>query len=174
MLDARFEIRDARFEMLVSRILDPAPYLNKENTIMTPFHLAIQVRDVAEARDFYGLKLGLPEGRSAEHWIDFNLFGHQLVVHLNPDLGKDGSVQNICNPVDKHSVPVPHFGVVLSLEDWHELSARVQTFITDFIIPPHIRFEGEPGEQATLFFADPSGNCLEFKGFANMDNLFAK
>lgn len=142
--------------------------------MITPFHLAIQVRDIAEARNFYGVKLGLPEGRSDEHWIDFNLFGHQLVVHLNPQLGKTGSVQNTANPVDAHSVPVPHFGVVLSLEAWEELSARVKTFISDFIVPPHTRFKGQAGEQATLFFADPSGNCLEFKGFANLDSLFEK
>jgi extradiol dioxygenase family protein len=144
------------------------------NTKMIPFHLAIQVRDIAEARDFYGAKLGLPEGRSDEHWIDFNLYGHQLVVHLNPHLGKTGSVQNITNPVDAHSVPVPHFGVVLSLEAWQEMSARVQTFISDFIVPPHTRFKGQAGEQSTLFFTDPSGNCLEFKGFANLESLFEK
>lgn len=141
---------------------------------MIPFHLAIQIRDIEEAREFYGTKLGLPEGRSSEHWIDFNLYGHQLVVHLNPLLGKTGSVHTMTNPVEEHNVPVPHFGVILSLDDWKKMSERIETFITEFIIPPHTRFKGLPGEQATLFFADPSGNCLEFKGFANLDKLFEK
>ena len=141
---------------------------------ITPFHLAIQVRDIDEARDFYANKMGFPMGRSSDHWIDFNMFGHQMVTHLNPDLGKHGKVNNLHNPVDAKSVPVPHFGVVLTMEDWKTLAARVPEFIDEFIIEPYIRFEGQPGEQATMFFSDPSGNALEFKAFNNIDEeLFA-
>lgn len=139
-----------------------------------PFHLAIQVRDVAEARDFYGNKMGLPEGRSDTHWIDFNLFGHQLVTHLNPALGPTGRVTNLHNPVDDHAVPVPHFGVVMEVDDWKQLAEKVRTFVDEFIIEPHVRFEGLPGEQHTMFFEDPSGNALEFKAFRNIESeLFA-
>jgi uncharacterized protein len=142
---------------------------------LTPFHLAIQVRDIDEARDFYGNKMGLPEGRSAEEWIDFDLFGHQLVTHLNPLLGKSGKVSTIANGVDGHGVPVPHFGVVLNFEDWEMLAKTVSEFIDGFIIEPYIRFRGEPGEQGTMFFTDPSGNALEFKAFRDIEKeLFAK
>jgi extradiol dioxygenase family protein len=142
---------------------------------LTPFHLAISVRDIEEARDFYGAKMGLPEGRSSQAWIDFNLFGHQLVVHLNPLIGKSGTIASTSNPVDGHGVPVPHFGVVMDFEDWHALANRLRTFIDNFIIEPYVRFEGQPGEQGTLFFVDPSGNALEFKAFKNIENeLFAK
>lgn len=141
---------------------------------LTPFHLAIQVRDIEEARAFYGGKLGLPEGRSAPEWIDFNLFGHQLVTHLNPSIGKDGKVSSIANGVDGHGVPVPHFGVVLQMADWKMLAEQVRQFIDGFVIEPYIRFKGEPGEQATMFFLDPSGNALEFKAFKDIDlGLFA-
>ena len=139
-----------------------------------PFHLAIQVRDVAEARDFYGNKMGLPEGRRDTHWIDFNLFGHQLVTHLNPALGPSGRVANLHNPVDDHAVPVPHFGVVMEVDDWKQLAEKVRTFVDEFIIEPHVRFEGLAGEQHTMFFEDPSGNALEFKAFRNIESaLFA-
>ncbi len=142
---------------------------------LTPFHLAISVRDIEEARDFYGAKMGLPEGRSSNTWIDFNLFGHQLVVHLNPAIGRLGKIDSTSNPVDGHGVPIPHFGVVMNFEDWHAFAHRLKTFIDDFIIEPYVRFEGEPGEQGTLFFADPSGNALEFKAFKNIESeLFAK
>lgn len=142
--------------------------------MLTPFHLAIQVRDIDEARDFYGVKMNLPEGRSAETWVDFNLFGHQLVTHLNPALGKDGSIRSHHNPVDSHAVPVPHFGVVLEVADWKRLEDRVRGFVDHFIIEPYVRFEGEPGEQHTMFFEDPTGNALEFKAFANIEaELFA-
>jgi len=142
---------------------------------LTPFHLAIQVRDIDEARDFYGTKMGLPEGRSAEQWIDFNLFGHQLVTHLNPMIGKQGSVNSMANHVDGHGVPVPHFGVVLPMQEWKNLADKVRGFITGFLIEPYVRFEGEPGEQATMFFTDPSGNALEFKAFNDIEaQLFAK
>ncbi len=142
---------------------------------ITPFHLAIQVRDIDEAREFYGKKMGLPEGRSSDQWIDFNLFGHQLVTHLNPAIGKTGSVSSIANHVDGHGVPVPHFGVVLTMADWQRFSETLKTFISEFLIEPYIRFAGEPGEQATLFFKDPSGNALEFKAFNDIESqLFAK
>ena len=141
---------------------------------LTPFHLAIQVRDIDEARDFYGVKMGLPEGRSSDHWIDFNLFGHQLVTHLNPEIGKYGKVSSIKNGVDGHGVPVPHFGVVMTFEQWLDFAERAKGFIDHFIIEPYIRFKGEPGEQGTLFFLDPSGNALEFKAFKNIEKqLFA-
>lgn len=142
--------------------------------MLTPFHIAIPVRDVAEAREFYGTKMGLPEGRSDTNWIDWNMFGHQVVTHLNPTLGPNGQVANHCNPVDAHAVPVPHYGVVLEVDDWKALAERVKTFVDEFIIEPYVRFEGEPGEQHTMFFADPSGNALEFKAFADIDSqLFA-
>jgi hypothetical protein len=142
---------------------------------LTPFHLAIQVRDIEEARHFYGVKLGFPEGRSTETWIDFNMFGHQLVTHLNPQIGKDGKITAVSNPVDGHEVPVPHFGVVLNCDDWEILAQKVKGFVSDFIIEPYVRFKGEPGEQYTMFFSDPSGNALEFKAFRNIESsLFAK
>jgi len=142
---------------------------------LTPFHLAIQVRDIEEARNFYGVKMGLPEGRSSKQWIDFNLFGHQLVTHLNPAIGKTGQVPSIANAVDGHGVPVPHFGVVMAFDDWYLLAEKLRGFIDDFIIEPYIRFEGQSGEQGTLFFLDPSGNALEFKAFKNIEaELFAK
>ena len=142
---------------------------------LTPFHLAVQVRDVEEARDFYGRKMGFPEGRSAEAWIDFDMFGHQFVTHLNPQIGKEGKVAAIANSVDGHAVPVPHFGVVLAFEDWELLAERVKECISEFIIDPYVRFRGEPGEQGTMFFCDPSGNALEFKGFRDIESeLFAK
>ena len=142
---------------------------------LTPFHLAIQVRDIDEARDFYGAQLGFPEGRSAEAWIDFDMFGHQLVTHLNPIIGKDGKITSISNLVDGHGVPVPHFGVVMNFDDWEIFVNKVSSFIDSFIIEPYVRFKGEPGEQGTMFFSDPSGNALEFKAFRNIDlELFAK
>jgi len=142
---------------------------------LTPFHLAVQVRNIDEAREFYGVKMGLPEGRSTENWIDFNLFGHQLVTHLNPTLGKDGKVSNISNPVDGHGVPVPHFGVVMNFPEWEILAEKLKLIISDFIVEPYIRFEGKTGEQGTMFFLDPSGNALEFKAFKNIESeLFAK
>lgn len=141
---------------------------------LTPFHLAVQVRDIDEAREFYGKKLGFPEGRSSEHWIDFDFFGHQFVTHLNPNIGKTGSVVSLVNHVDGHGVPVPHFGVVLAFDDWLAFAERLKTVIDRFIIEPYVRFEGLPGEQGTLFFSDPSGNALEFKGFKDIEaQLFA-
>lgn len=148
--------------------------LGESNVKLTPFHLAIQVRDIAEARHFYGRQLGFPEGRSADTWVDFNMFGHQLVTHLNAGLGREGMVASIANAVDGDGVPVPHFGVVLEMPDWEALAERVKNVVTHFIVEPRIRFKGEPGEQATMFFADPSGNALEFKAFREIDSaLFA-
>lgn len=141
---------------------------------LTPFHVAIQVRDIEEARRFYGDVLGCSEGRSASHWVDFNLFGHQFVCHLNPALGRQGRIASHYNPVDGHGVPVPHCGVVLEMDDWQELAQRLRAQHVQFIIEPYVRFAGEPGEQATLFLLDPSGNALEFKSFRDIGaQLFA-
>lgn len=138
---------------------------------LQPFHLAIKVDDLAAARDFYGDLLGCPEGRSAETWIDFDLYGHQLVCHLAPSA--DTGIHH--NPVDGDQVPVPHFGVVLEMADWEALAERLKRAGVEFVIEPHVRFKGQPGEQATLFFLDPSGNALEFKSFADIEGqLFAR
>ncbi len=135
-----------------------------------PFHLAIPVHDLAAARRFYGELLGCPEGRSAPDWIDFDLYGHQLVAHLDPAQPLDEHH----NPVDGHDVPVPHFGVVLSMTRWQDLASRLTAAGVTFVIAPTVRFKGQPGEQATMFFRDPSGNALEFKAFADRSSLFAK
>lgn len=135
-----------------------------------PFHLAFPVHDLAAARRFYGEILGCSEGRSSDTWIDFDLFGHQIVAHLAP---KEAHVQ-IHNPVDSHDVPVPHFGVVLSMTDFDMLALRLRRAGVNFVIEPYIRFKGQTGEQATMFFLDPSGNALEFKAFADLGQLFAK
>ena len=140
---------------------------------LRPFHLAIPVRSIAESRQFYGELLGFAEGRSSEEWIDWNCYGHQLVTHLNPNLGATGKVSLHYNGVDGKGVPVPHFGVVLSPEEWQALAERIRDHV-DFIIEPYTRFKGEVGEQSTLFFTDPSGNALEFKAFADLSQLFAK
>ena len=141
---------------------------------LTPFHIAVQVRDIEEARRFYKSVLGCSEGRSSHEWVDFNLYGHQFVCHLNPSLGPNGRIGAHYNPVDGHGVPVPHCGVVLQMKDWTELAERLRRAGTQFVVEPYIRFKGEPGEQATLFFLDPSGNALEFKAFQDIDaQLFA-
>ena len=137
---------------------------------LPPFHLAFPVDDLAAARRFYGELLQCPEGRSSDDWIDFNLYGHQIVAHLAPDAARGRAV----NPVDGEDVPVPHFGVVLPMEEWKQLAGRLSAANVDFVIPPTVRFEGQPGEQATMFFRDPAGNALEFKAMANAANLFAK
>ncbi|HRX79634.1 MAG TPA: VOC family protein [Pirellulaceae bacterium] len=142
---------------------------------LNPFHLAFQVRDIAEARKFYGETVGCSEGRSSETWVDFNFFGHQVVCHLNPAIGANGKISSHSNPVDGHGVPVPHFGVVLTMDVWEQLAARLRSQGIEFVIEPYIRFQGEPGEQATMFFLDPSGNALEFKAFQDIESqLFAK
>jgi extradiol dioxygenase family protein len=135
-----------------------------------PFHLAFAVHDLAAARAFYGGLLGCPEGRSSEAWIDFDLYGHQIVAHLNPGMGP---ADPHTNPVDGHDVPVPHFGVVLEMAQWEALAERLKASGVRFVIEPHVRFQGQPGEQATLFFHDPSGNALEFKAFGDDAALFA-
>lgn len=143
-------------------------------TSITPFHLAIQVRDLEEARNFYREYLGCDEGRHADNWVDLNLYGHQLVCHVNPDIGKQGKITSLYNPVDGHGVPIPHFGVVLEMSDWQQLAEHLRQKNIDFIIEPYIRFKGEAGEQATLFIMDPSGNAIEFKAFKDIDSqLFA-
>ena len=137
---------------------------------LPPFHLAFPVDDLAAARDFYGRLLGCPEGRSADHWVDFDLHGHQIVAHLAPDAARAKST----HPVDGDDVPVPHFGLVLSKSDWEKLAERLVESGVEFVIPPTVRFAGEPGEQATMFLLDPSGNALEFKAMADPKNLFAR
>jgi uncharacterized protein len=141
---------------------------------LTPFHIAVQVRDIPEARAFYKDVLGCSEGRSDTHWVDFNLYGHQFVCHLNPSLGKNGRITSHFNPVDGDSVPVPHCGVVLEMHNWHELAERLRQRGVRFVVEPHVRFKGAPGEQATMFLFDPSGNALEFKSFRDIARqLFA-
>ena len=134
------------------------------------FHLAFPVRDLAEARAFYGELLGCPEGRSSKEWVDFDFFGHQIVAHLSPDeVGHKAH-----NVVDSEEVPVRHFGAILSMMEWKKLAAKLQEQKISFIIEPDIRFEGQPGEQATFFFLDPSGNALEFKAFDDENRIFAR
>jgi extradiol dioxygenase family protein len=134
-----------------------------------PFHLAFPVHDLAAARAFYGGTLGCPEGRSSDQWIDFDLYGHQIVAHLS----SAARAADHTNPVDGHDVPVPHFGVVLEMADWHALAERVEAAGVVFGIAPHVRFKGQAGEQATMFFRDSSGNALEFKAFADDSQIFA-
>lgn len=138
---------------------------------LRPFHLAIPVHDITISRRFYRDILGCTEGRSSDHWVDFNFFGHQLVIHLKEN--SNDTVDN-SNAVDGKEVPIPHFGVVLPMEVFETLSQRLKDNGVKFIIEPYLRFEGETGEQATMFFNDPSGNALEFKAFTNLDQLFAK
>ena len=138
--------------------------------MLSPFHLAFPVDDLAKARQFYGEILGCPEGRSSEDWIDFNFYGHQIVAHLAPS--QTGLAQR--NAVDGHGVPVRHFGIVLPMSDWDAMADRLKSQGIEFIIEPYIRFKGEPGEQATMFFLDPSGNALELKAFGDITKLFAK
>lgn len=138
---------------------------------LTPFHIAFPVDDLDAARVFYGTTLGCAEGRSSAQWIDFDLFGHQIVAHLKPGSGQTKAHHN---PVDGHDIPIPHFGVVLPMETWEALAVRVRDAGVKFVIEPYIRFKGEVGEQATMFFLDPAGNALEFKAFADISQLFAK
>ena len=148
----------------MSTMLAPSP-------TMPPFHLAFPVHDIAAARQFYGDLLGCPEGRSSPEWIDFNFYGHQIVAHLAPDeCGRRGA----SSKVDDHDVPVRHFGAVLNLAQWQQLADKLKAAGTKFVIEPYVRFKGEPGEQATMFFHDPSGNAIEIKAFANLDSLFVK
>lgn len=137
---------------------------------LSPFHLAIPVRDLSESRQFYGEIFGCSEGRSDTTWVDFDFFGHQLVCHVDPK----ASNTSVENPVDGHQVPIPHFGIVLDMNSWSELADRLRSHNVEFIIEPYIRFKGQPGEQGTMFLEDPSGNAVEFKGFRDRSSLFAK
>jgi extradiol dioxygenase family protein len=134
------------------------------------FHLAFPVRDLGEARAFYSGLLGCPEGRSSDEWVDFDFYGHQIVTHLAPEELSTAAT----NPVDGHDVPVRHFGAILTVPQWEALAERLKAAGTRFVIEPNIRFKGEPGEQATMFLLDPSGNALEFKAFADDSMVFAK
>ncbi len=137
---------------------------------MPPFHLAFPVADLAEARAFYGDLLGCSAGRSSDEWIDFNFYGHQIVAHLAPEqTGRTGATD-----VDGKNVPVRHFGAVLPMEEWERLAKKLTDAKTTFVIEPYIRFKGEPGEQATMFFMDQCGNAIEFKAFKDLNSLFAK
>lgn len=137
---------------------------------LRPFHLAFPVHSLAAARAFYGKLLGCPEGRSSDAWVDFDFHGHQIVAHLAPEDLRAAAAHD----VDGDNVPVRHFGLVLSMDDWHTLANKLQAAGTQFVIEPHVRFKGQPGEQATMFLLDPSGNALEFKAFADRSKLFAK
>src|SRR5580658_3504493 len=137
-----------------------APTSEDAMSTLAPFHIAFPVDDLAAARHFYGTVLNCPEGRSSSDWIDFNLYGHQIVAHLKPRGAAEEAGAH--NAVDGHDVPVPHFGVVLDLAQWQELADRLTAAGTEFVIAPYIRFKGQVGEQATMFFLDPSGNALEF------------
>lgn len=137
---------------------------------ITPFHVAIPVHNLAECRSFYRDVLGCEEGRSSDHWVDFNLFGHQLVIHFKPKSAEE----LYTNPVDGKHVPVPHYGVVLPWDTFQSFSKELKSKGITFVIEPYVRFEGEVGEQATMFFLDPAGNALEFKAFKDMEQLFAK
>tara|TARA_R110002050_G_C8790913_1_gene502033 strand:+ start:204 stop:623 length:420 start_codon:yes stop_codon:yes gene_type:complete len=137
-------------------------------SLISPFHLAIPVKELQETRAFYADILGFKEGRSSDHWVDLDFFGHQLVLHLSESVG-----ENISNPVDGKNVPVPHFGVVLEWQQWHEFRDLCIEKKIEFVIEPYIRFAGQVGEQATMFFLDPSGNALEFKAFKDPSQLFA-
>ena len=139
---------------------------------LSPFHIAFPVDDLEAARHFYGEVLGCEEGRSSDHWIDFNMYGHQIVAHLVEGTENSNRDQDE-SQVDGHAVPVPHFGVVLPPADWTALAERLKNAGIKFVIEPYVRFEGQTGEQSTMFFLDPAGNALEFKSFADLDQLFA-
>ncbi len=139
---------------------------------LRPFHLAIPVDDLENARLFYGETLGCSEGRSDTRWVDFDFYGHQLVCHL--DTTSDGVGEVLKNPVDGHGVPIPHFGIVLNMETWADTRDRLMEAGIEFVIEPTIRFKGQAGEQATMFFCDPAGNNLEIKAFSSLEQLFAK
>jgi extradiol dioxygenase family protein len=137
---------------------------------LRPFHLAFPVDDLDAARAFWGEAMGCAEGRSSDSWIDFDFYGHQIVAHLAPE----AAAAQASNPVDGHDVPVPHFGIVLEMTQWEDLTERLRAAGVAFVIEPHVRFRGQPGEQATMFFRDPAGNAIEMKAFANLAMLFAK
>ncbi len=141
-------------------------------TALSPFHLAFPVHDLIAAREFWSAVMGCEEGRSSDDWIDFNFYGHQIVAHQAPSIvAKAGHGSN---EVDGHDVPVPHFGIVLEIDEWKMLAERLIGKGVKFEIEPYVRFKGEPGEQATMFFRDPSGNAIEMKAFADRSKLFTK
>jgi extradiol dioxygenase family protein len=148
--------------------------MSEATTGLRPFHIAFAVDDLDAARNFYGTVLGCAEGRSADQWIDFDLFGHQIVAHCKPEAAPCNAADFVSNPVDGHNVPIPHFGVVLTQTQWKQLAERVRSAGVRFVIEPYTRFEGQVGEQSTMFFLDPAGNALEFKAFADLSQLFAK
>jgi extradiol dioxygenase family protein len=168
--------------------MNPASAVSTPTPAATPspggralFHLAFPVRDLAEARAFYGELLGCPEGRSSPEWVDFDFHGHQIVAHLAPgecaprEAGQGGDASGgATNAVDGHDVPVRHFGAILPMAEWERLAAALSDAGTRFVIEPHVRFKGQAGEQATMFFLDPSGNALEFKAFGDLRQVFAK
>jgi extradiol dioxygenase family protein len=139
--------------------------------MLRPFHLAFPVHSLESARAFWGETMGCPQGRSSDEWIDFDFYGHQIVAHLAP--GAVAAAAQAANAVDGHDVPVPHFGIVLALDDWHVLAERLTGAGVKFEVEPYVRFAGQPGEQATMFFRDPSGNAIEMKAFADLGQLFA-
>ena len=145
---------------------------DSEVATLTPFHLAFPVHDLDKARSFYGDVIGCRQGRSSDRWTDYDFFGHQLVAHLVDDVAVQKQPAD-SNAVDGHDVPVPHFGEVLPWEQWHALADRLRASGIEFVIEPYIRFKDEPGEQATMFLLDPSGNALEFKAFRDPGQLFA-
>ncbi len=164
-----------KLTIAVQALMESRPGWSERGFVMAelrPFHIAFPVDDLAAARHFYGAVLGCPEGRSSEQWIDFSLFGHQIVAHLKS--ADPAKTDTHSNPVDGHDVPVPHFGVVLTQADWKALAERVKAAGVRFVIEPYTRFEGQVGEQSTMFFLDPAGNALEFKAFADLGQLFAK
>jgi hypothetical protein len=144
--------------------------MSKQTTPLHPFHLAFPVTSLEQARQFYGNLLGCPEGRSAPDWVDFNFYGHQIVAHLAPQEAGHRST----SAVDGDNVPVRHFGVVLPMEQWRAMAEKLTAAGVQFVIAPHVRFKGEVGEQATMFFLDPSGNAIELKAFADIGKLFAR
>ena len=166
----------AKAEVVGARSCWPPSSLARYDRRMSlrPFHIAFPVDDLEAARHFYGTILACPEGRSAEQWIDFDLYGHQIVAHYKPASAPRAKAGFDSNPVDGHEVPIPHFGVVLEQEQWKQLAARVKSAGVKFVIEPYTRFEGQVGEQSTMFFLDPAGNALEFKAFADLGQLFAK
>jgi len=162
--------RTAQSKALATPAQPVAPESSAASTTMPPFHLAFPVADLDQTKAFYGSLLGCPEGRSAAGWIDYNLFGHQIVCHHV----KGYNASATANAVDGDPVPVPHFGLALTVPQFEALADRVKKANVQFVIQPHLRFEGQPGEQWTMFFKDPSGNALEFKAMTNPENLFAK
>lgn len=160
----------SHFKVITSLRSTEALNINIMNNL-SPFHLAIPVDNLSLCRDFYRNILNCDEGRSDAQWVDFDFFGHQLVIHQRPNTEK--APKKVSNPVDGKNVPIPHFGVVLEWEVWHELKTLLSKKNIEFVIEPYIRFKGKPGEQATMFFLDPEGNALEFKSFKHIENLFS-